>query len=145
MPTLRVVFPLRLHMLSSAPSELPKERAGAVQGLQNCIIVMSELHGRIASQVVLPKSLWLCDICLSPCSSALHILQPMFKCLHEAAVPFKPGCPMLKTHKAPLSNNLFCFQLMRIDAYPRLCSLGALLLSMASFDYSLPCARSTSK
>ena len=72
---------------------------------------------------VLPKRLWHFDICLSFCNSALHILKPMFDCLHKAA-PLLDAAARCLERINPLLSNLFCFQLMRIDAYPRLCFFG---------------------
>ena len=52
MATLRIGFPLPLRLVSSAPFELPKEREGANDKVYKIVLfVLSELHGRVASQV----------------------------------------------------------------------------------------------
>ena len=40
MANLRVGFPLRLYMLSSAPSKLPKERAGAGDKVYKIVLLL---------------------------------------------------------------------------------------------------------
>ena len=132
MATLRIGFPLRLHMLSSAPSELPKEQAGA--GDKKYKIVLSELHGLVASQVGSAKkavALRHMPITLYFCFKTHVQVLAQTGNRHLSA-----AAPCLERIN-PLSRNLFCFLLMRVDAYPRLCSLLKRLLSMARFNYSL--------
>ena len=58
--------------------------------------------------------------------------------MHKAAAAIPGAAAQCLERINLLSSNLFCFQLMRIDAYPRLCILRVWLLSMARFNYSLP-------
>ena len=97
---------------SSSAVKKPPLRAGAGDKCYKIALLLRLSYVAASHRKwVLPKSLWLCDICQSPCTSALHILKPIFECLHKAAAA---GCPMFKTHKSSvqqpvlLSTNAHC-------------------------------------
>ena len=134
MATPRIVFPLRVYMLSSAPFELPKLRAGAGgKGYKIALLLLLSYMPASHRKWVLPRSLWHCEICLSPAILLYAFLNPQMLA-QSCSRHLSPAAPRLERIN-PLSRNLFCFQLIRVDAYPRLSSLRVRLLSMARFNY----------
>ena len=98
---------------------------------------MSKLHGRVASQVRSAKK----PVAVRHMPVTVHFSFTHFE-THVQMLPQSGSChlnaaaPCLE-RKTPVSSNLFCSQLMRIDAYPRHCSLRVRLLCFARFSYFL--------
>ena len=98
---------------------------------------MFELHGHVASQGGSAKKL----------ASLLHTpVSLQFRLTHfetHVQMPAQSGSRYLRAAASclkritPVSSKLFCSQLMRIDAYPRHCSLRVRLLCFARFSYFL--------
>ena len=145
MATLRAGLLLRLHCYLVVHLSFQKNVQVPMTSLQNRIIVVFELHGRVASQVdsaKKPVALRHMPVTLQFCFT--HFETHVQMLAQSGSRHLSAAAPCLERIH-PLSSNLFCFQLMRIDAYPRLCSLRVRLLSVARFNYSLPSLLSTSR
>ena len=106
---------------------------------------MSELHGRVALQVGSAKK----PVALRYMPVTVQFSFTHFE-THVQMLPQSGSChlnaaALCLERKTPVSSNLFGFQLMRVDAYPRLGFLRVRLLSLARFDYFLPSLLATSR
>ena len=103
---------------------------------------MPALHGQIAPQVgsaKKPVALRHIPVTVRFCFTHFETHVQM---LAQSGGRHLSAAPQCLGRRNPLSSNLFGFQLIRIDAYPRFCPLRVRLLSMAKFNYSFPSALS---